>query len=1467
MTSVLRMAAGLAVSAAAFGAQVVTAGPGDAGAPAANARSGAQPETEDLTRPTLYVVGYAHLDTQWRWTYIDTLRDFIPKTMTRNFDLFEKYPDYVFNFGGSRRYEMMQEYYPDDYAKLKDYVRAGRWFPCGSSVDENDANVPSAESQIRHALYGNRFFREEFGVASDEFMLPDCFGFPASLPSVLAHCGIKGFSTQKLTWNAVVPIPFKVGVWEGPDGRSVIAALDPGAYVGDVRENLSESDSWYERIKRNGDASGVYVDYHYYGTGDTGGAPKEPSVAMVEKSVQDGAKPDARIHVISGPADEMYNAISPAQRAKLPTYKGELELTQHSAGSVSSEAYMKRWNRKNELLADAAEKASVGAWWLGAGEYPSARLERAWNLVLGSQMHDILPGTSVPLAYDLSWNDEVIASNQFGAVLTDAARAVISGMDTSGVGTSIVVFNPLAWDRSDVVEAEVPYEGRTPPRGAVAMGPDGEGVAAQVVSAADGVARVAFVADVPSVGFASYTIQVGTRPVPGDGAVSVSADGHRLENEHYVVKIDDHGDVSSIYDKDAQQELLGGPARIGLYYENPSQWPAWNQDWEDRQKPATSFVGAEGPVGVRVVESGPARVGVEVTRSAEGSTFTEQIRLARGADRVEFDTVVDWQTRERSVRAEFPMTASNPTATYDIQVGTIERGNGHEKQYEYGFHQWFDLTDTSGKYGASVLCDSKYGSDKPDDHTVRLTLLYTPGVRGGYPDQATQDIGKHHVTYAVQGHAGDWRGERSYEQAARLNQPLVPFRSASHAGGLGKSLSLVRVSDPRVSVSALKKAEDSDEVIVRLREQSGEAVRGVRVSVGDQILAAREVDGQERQLGRARVEGGALVTDIGGYELRAFAVRLAEPSAERRVEQTRSVPVALEFDTDVISGNANRADGAMSGARGSYPAEQIPAVVDADGVRFMLGGGRRDGVNNAVAAKGQKIGLPEGDFQRVYVLAASSDGDVTTDWTVGGQTKRVTVEDWGGYVGQWDRREWPGDVTDPRYPWGSHEPIGLTPGFVKEGEIGWFVSHHHTPEGGEKGSDALYRYCYMFKVGLDVPEGAASITLPNDPRVKVFAVTAVREADAGTVAAAPLFDTLKSHVQGPPSIASVEGPENSDGVFTDAASVTIAPGLYWHEGATHYTTDGSEPTKSSPVYAGPVVLSDTATVKVAAELADGSLGPVASRRVEVDDRTAPRVDGVLAMYETPTLTVTFSEPVRGVRAEDFSIEPSIGVRDVSVSDDGRTAAVRLDSAPKVDSRYTLHVSGVKDASPAGNEMERAATYFEVPGPVFSLDKIGPADMGKTFTDVKGLPVKAGDHWTMNVFVKMDKQPTNHTVLVGFGNCGLNTPGQARYLCKFANGVQFWSHNQDAPGSAQYDLHRWQMVTATYDGSNLRVYKDGELIGERAVRLADDANVVNIAPLDPWDKRYRFEGQLAGLTIWNTALSQGAIRSLEVSSPE
>jgi alpha-mannosidase len=1159
---------------------------------AGNAQTGSAQKTDDpnlAKQPTLYVVGYAHLDTEWRWEYPQVIDEYLRKTMEENFKLFDKYPHYIFNFSGANRYRLMKEYYPANFARLKKYVDEGRWFPAGSSMEEGDVNTPSAETIIRQVLYGNNWFRKELGRASAEYMLPDCFGFPASLPTILAHAGVKGFSTQKLVWGSSAPgggpeslektpegTPFNVGIWVGPDGESILAGLNPGDYSGGINSDLSKplpplpldevlddlnkkfqplreelvhadqnnstmdtrhieeylavrnqqktesamqkdrelsrhQSDWAARVGLNGKVSGVFTDYHYYGTGDIGGTPDEDSVKRLEAIITGGQASlpldvdslfsrfsheqgpamqlgGGPVHVISANAEQMFLDITPSEAAGLPRYTGEMELTNHSAGSLTSQAYQKRWLRKEELLADAAERASIAAEWLGARPYPLQRLNDAWTLVMGGHFHDLAAGTASPKSYEFAWNDDVIAMNQFAGVLANASEGVSAALNTETKGVPIVVFNPLNIVREDLVEANVDFPGGMPAAVHV-VGPDNNEVPAQISNG-----KVVFVARVPSVGYAVYDVQ------PGSGRADqyrMKVSENSLENQYFCVTLNADGDVASIFDKSIAKELLSAPARLAISYDNPSQWPAWNMDWEQEQAAPKAYVG--GPAKVHVVENGPARVAVEILREAAGSKFVQTISLAAGdaGKRVEFANMIDWNTKESNLKAAFPLAASNEMATYNWDIGTIERPSAEPRKFEVPSHQWIDLTDMSGEFGATILTDCKNGSDKPNDHTIRLTLIRTPGTRGGYADQATQDLGHHEFVYGIAGHFEDWRQSQMDWQAQRLNDPLIAFKTVKHPGALGREFSLLKVGNPRIRVLALKKAELSDEIIVRMVEIDGRVQRGVRVTFNAPIIAAREVNGQEQPVGPATVNDGVLVASFSAYQPRTFAVKLG--ASQNKAAAVHSAAVSLKYDLATASNDGAKFAGGFDGKGNALPAEMLPSQITFNDVQFQLAPART-GVPNALVARGQTIDLPSGHYNRLYVLAASADGDQKATFTAGSVAGELNIEDWGGFIGQWDDRQWSSTDT-------SHDDygkmIGIKPGFIKRADLAWYCSHHHTAAG----ENVPYRYSYLFAYPIDLPTEAKSVKLPNNDKIRILAMSVADESPEAKPAQS-LYDVL-----------------------------------------------------------------------------------------------------------------------------------------------------------------------------------------------------------------------------------------------------------------------------------------------------------------------------------------------------------------------
>jgi alpha-mannosidase len=1151
------------------------------------------PRSPDLTsQPTLYVVPYAHLDTQWRWEFPQTIAEFLLKTLKVNFYYMDHYPHYVFNWTGSNRYRLMKEYYPADYERMKQYVARGSWFPAGSSVEEGDVNLPSAESIFRQILYGNTFYRKEFGKASAEYMLPDCFGFPASLPTILAHAGIKGFSTQKLSsgWQPAplvggpdspeqtpLGIPFNVGVWEGPDGEKIIAALNPLGYGSRIRYDLSKhpeppagltldqlnrwrgaNTDWVSRINIDGKVTGVFADYHYVGTGDIGGATDEETVRMLEAIVTkgtialpqaEGLPPDASapsgepvtvgngpVRVISSTAEQMFLDIKPDETAHMPRYKGDLELINHSAGSLTSEAYHKRWNRKNEILADGAEKASVLAAWLGGRPYPQQRLNDAWTLVMGGQFHDTAAGTATPRAYEFAQNDDVIALNQFAEVLTSATQAVSSALNTQTEGIPVVVYNSLNIAREDIVEATPSFPGGAPSAVRV-FGPDGKEVPSQIENG-----KVVFVAKVPSVGYAVYEIRRATS-APVSPALKVT--NSSVENARYHVTLNADGDVASIFDKTLNRELLSAPIRLALTTDGPSIYPAWNMDWPQISVPPRSYV--SGPAKIRIVENGPARVALEITRETEGSKFSQTVRLSAGdaGNRVEFSNVIDWRTLDANLKASISLTADNPMATYNWEVGTVQRPNEFDRQFEVASHHWIDLTDKSGSFGATILTDVKNGSDKRDDHTIRLTLLRSPGpppaepgkeVRRSYTDQYNQDWGHHEILFGLAGHSGDWREGRTDWQGYRLSTPLVAFTTERHAGALGRTFSLVNVDNPHIRILALKKAEMSDETIVRLVELDGRPAENVHIKFAGEIASAREVNAQEQPLGPAMLSGGVLETSFGAYQPRTFAITLG--AAPAHVDAPRSEPVKLAYSLAAASNDDTKSIGGFDAKGDALPAEMLPSHINLNGVDFDLAPAAT-GTPDAIVADGQTIRLPRGDYNTVYLLAASDDGDQKAEFRTGPSSTELTIQNWGGFIGQWDTRIWkPAPATvqvgpdpshqvalrkdwavsanhstwddiayrgspdwSPRYP---EDYIGLTRGYIKPAVLAWYASHHHTPDG----LNEPYQYSYLFAYPIHIARGTTSLTLPENSKIRILAVSVVRE-EPEVAPGQPLYDDLK----------------------------------------------------------------------------------------------------------------------------------------------------------------------------------------------------------------------------------------------------------------------------------------------------------------------------------------------------------------------
>ena len=504
------------------------------------------------------------------------------------------------------------------------------------------------------------------------------------------------------------------------------------------------------------------------------------------------------------------------------------------------------------------------------------------------------------------------------------------------------------------------------------VGPDGEEVLSQITGYDEKTGQVSFIfaATVPSLGYAVYDVRLGEK---SELTSSLEADenSRQLFNGRYRVTINANGDIQKLYDEEKSRTLINSAIRQQMIYDHEDTWPAWEISYTDVCRTPSAYVG--GDADIQLVEDGPLRKSFRISRQTAGSTFIQYVRVTALSNRIDCVNEVDWRTPERMLKVNFPFYFSATKDTYDISLGTIQRAARSSDEYEVCGHQWAD--HSSSTYGVSILNDCKYGWDKPDAKSLRLTLQHTPSCKN-YDHQANMDIGPNSYTYSLFPHDGKW-SEQTQMEAAHLNQPLVGFVAPKHAGTMGRSMQFVSLNTDKVSIKALKKAEETDEL-----------------QFPAEILTAREVNALEEEVENSTLStlNSKLTFSIGHYQPKTFAVRLKSPSAGN-IERGEGTPATFAYNIDVMSSDKQRGNANATYCTYAYPAELIPDTMLVDGVRFAMGN-RTDGKTNAMRISSTNtitLNRQAGE-NNLYLLMASATEAGSTVSVAMGEEEPVSVD-------------------------------------------------------------------------------------------------------------------------------------------------------------------------------------------------------------------------------------------------------------------------------------------------------------------------------------------------------------------------------------------------------------------------------------------------------------------------------------------
>ncbi|MFW6154946.1 MAG: glycoside hydrolase family 38 C-terminal domain-containing protein [Planctomycetota bacterium] len=780
------------------------------------------------TAPAFFCFGHAHLDVAWLWPLAETERKAV-RTLASQLALAEEYPGYVFLHSQPHLFWMIKNRYPAFYERVKRAVADGRVIAEGGMWVEADTNISGGEALIRQFLLGKRFFAEEFGVDSEVLWLPDVFGYTAALPQIMAGCGIKYFSTQKIFWNyhGGETFPYHNFLWEGIDGTAVITHLhndynartDPGAMVR----------RWKTRVQKDD----ISTRLTPFGWGDGGGGPTREHLEFIARQADCEGAPRLKLAT----PNAFFEDLVARGEHDANRWVGELYFTCHR-GTLTSQARAKWYNRRCEQALREAEL------WAALAEdcaWPAELLEEAWRTVLLNQFHDVLPGSSIQRVYEQAEAMYAEALATADGITDGTTGAIVTEADDA-----LTVFNALNWPRTALVALPDGAEGATDA--------SGEAVATQTVGA-ETLAAV----EVPSCGWT--TLKLTEAPAAAtDSGVTVTESS--LANDRIRATFNALGELVSLVDLADGRETLAGRGNVmKLYKDVPSKFDAWDIDSMVYEAPVDL---GEAPATFEVVAQGPLVGILRLTRRIGNSTLTQDVTLRAGSARIDFVTTLDWHERHKLLKVGFDADVHAGEAIHEIQFGHLRRPNHANRQadrdqFEVCNHKWTALAD-AGR-GFAVLNDSKYGVNV-EGHTINLTLMRAPLGPDG-----RADAGTHRFTYAATAWTGGWVDSSVVREGYDLNLPVRTRR------GDGGTRSVLATDAPGVVVEAVKRADDgSGDVIVRLYEAHGTA-DSCTLTIDLPATEASETDMLERNGKPLTMTDGAVALTFRPFEIKTLRLR------------------------------------------------------------------------------------------------------------------------------------------------------------------------------------------------------------------------------------------------------------------------------------------------------------------------------------------------------------------------------------------------------------------------------------------------------------------------------------------------------------------------------------------------------------------------------------------------------------------
>ncbi|GLX66609.1 alpha-mannosidase [Paenibacillus glycanilyticus] len=809
-------------------------------------------EISKIPKNELYevgVIGHTHIDVAWLWRLKHT-REKAARSFSTVLRYMDMYPEYTFLQTQPQLYKYIKDDYPEIYEQIKARVVEGRWEADGAMWLEADCNIPSGESLTRQILHGAKFIKNEFNKDVQYLWLPDVFGYSWALPQILKQSDIQTFMTTKISWNQYNRIPHDTFKWRGIDGSEILTHFITTPVTG---ENTDWAEDWYSTY--NGGITpetvlGTYNNYRdkeinsdlliAYGLGDGGGGVTREMLENRRQVDKIPGLPSVKPTLAKTYFDKLHQTVEGTNQY-VHTWDGELYLEYHR-GTYTSQAFVKRINRKTELMLRNLEFLYSLYEQNKAADYPAEKLFDMWEVLLRNQFHDIIPGTSIEEVYQ----DH---KEEMGQVWKGMEQ-LQQELSYEGAASYQLV-NTAGWSRNTLVELPSAVEGSYYKE---------DGTVLPAVHK-DGKTLLLIENCLP---LSSQTILFEEKTQLQSVAVGILLN-NGIETKFYRIGWNDNGHLVTIFDKENNREVLSGTGNVlQLFEDKPIDYDSWDIDIYYQEKMEELVFDS-----VEVIDNNVLFVDVKFSCKFKHSEVQQVMRLYNHTRRIDYKMEIEWGEHQQLLKVKFDVDVRNTEARYDIQYGNVLRPTHWNTswdmaRFETVGHQWADLSEHG--YGVALLNDCKYGYDIKNK-TMRLSL-----VKSGIHPDPNADVGKHQFTYSLLPHNGDYLEGRVVEEAWEINSEIIAIRSDEPI-----ILPFSLGTKQSVALDAFKKAEDGRGWIVRIHNFTGGRQK---VSFNlEQGYCWNEVNLVERDLTDSA--DGDINVVLNPYEINSFRILASDGQAGR----------------------------------------------------------------------------------------------------------------------------------------------------------------------------------------------------------------------------------------------------------------------------------------------------------------------------------------------------------------------------------------------------------------------------------------------------------------------------------------------------------------------------------------------------------------------------------------------------------